>query len=250
LSILSTVGLKEGTDKEVNNAPQVVVISDRFAHTIDNLKWNVRANLRCLVDAELQTRMSVSDWHETHAEEEAKLGDYDNDKDKEAITVTTQNEGAARTFLFLNEEHNQSDITSLKNAQKLVEENPSMTTFVSVSSLDWSDENSFPKLVLPPKTTNFDSTSTSAYQKFDVLMGSDLVYDPVAANLLANAVSKLLHNNSESRFYYVAPTSGRAGVEKVHHALSERGMRIISVTEAPASYHENPFKRLPHSSCR
>ncbi len=56
-----------------------------------------------------------------------------------------------------------------------------------------------------------------------------------------NAIA-LLYTCSESRFYYVAPTSGRAGVEKVHSALSERGMRVISATEAPASYHENPFR--------
>jgi hypothetical protein len=67
-------------------------------------------------------------------------------------------------------------------------------SMISVSSLDWSDKTSYPRAVVQ-STIAEDPASVPTHQKFGVLMGSDLVYDPVAANLLADAVSTLLHNN-------------------------------------------------------
>ncbi len=91
----------------------------------------MRANLRCLVDKDLQTRMSASDWSEVHASEESTLGDFEgNETNQKAISKTTihHHGEAVHTFLFLNEEHNQNDDAILKDVGTLLETNDLKTT--------------------------------------------------------------------------------------------------------------------------
>ena len=90
---------------------------------------------------------------------------------------------------------------------------------VEVASLDWA--------CLDPATAG----------SFDVVLGSDLVYDDGAVALLIGVVDHLL---SPSGVFYLAAGGKRKGVTKLLADLPGRGFSVASLN-APAAYLGNPL---------
>ena len=83
---------------------------------------------------------------------------------------------------------NDDTIQNLKHNAGLLPEGFSS----EVQALDWADRSTWPT------------------EPFDVVIGSDLVYEDAIAPLLAETVCGLL--KPEGSFFYVAPPTGRAGL--------------------------------------
>ena len=90
---------------------------------------------------------------------------------------------------------------------------------LQVVSLDWAQ--------LDPATAG----------SFDVVLGSDLVYDDGAVDLLIGVVDHLL---SPSGVFYLAAGGKRKGVAKLLADLPGRGFGVSSM-DAPAAYLSNPL---------
>eukprot|EP00934_Nitzschia_sp_Nitz4_P001471 Nitzschia sp. Nitz4//scaffold4_size323378//141485//142729//NITZ4_000657-RA/size323378-processed-gene-0.282-mRNA-1//1//CDS//3329553390//1471//frame0 len=94
--------------------------------------------------------------------------------------------------------------------------------------MDWSDTSSWPQ------------------EKLDVVIGSDLVYQESLVPLLQKVVLGLLKPGGS--FYYVAPESGRAGldtfIEEMSHTFPE-----WSKTPAPPEYTANPLTNQDDEEC-
>lgn len=87
---------------------------------------------------------------------------------------------------------------------------------ISVAHLDWND---------PPDGFLFDR-----------VVGADLVYCQEAANALAVTVAATTHD-----FWYVAPTTGRAGADLLVTVLTTDFDFEHSVDDAPPRFYANPF---------
>lgn len=94
--------------------------------------------------------------------------------------------------------------------------------------MDWCDRSTWPE------------------EKLDFVIGSDLIYQKALAPLLVDVVLGLLKPNG--KFYYVAPDSGRDGleefIERMKEACSEWTMRI-----APKTLHSNPLANGDEEEC-
>lgn len=87
------------------------------------------------------------------------------------------------------------------------------TSLVRIANVSWNDTTTF-----PPDLA-------------DVVLGSDLVYDDKIIEILIPAISSMLAPNG--CFLYVAPDTGRAGMDKFHEALLASGYRCVDSVPCP-----------------
>ncbi|CAJ1962489.1 unnamed protein product [Cylindrotheca closterium] len=86
--------------------------------------------------------------------------------------------------------------------------------------MDWCDKDTWPK------------------ESVDVVVGSDLVYQKSLVPLLSSVVLELL--GSGGVFYYVAPDSGRDGLETFIDQMKRRCPGWVQI-DAPEEYYTNPL---------
>jgi len=103
---------------------------------------------------------------------------------------------------------------------------PETAACVHVSAMDWGNEQSYPP---------------SAVGAVDLVLGSDLVYQKSLAPLLAQVLCRLMRPGG--RFLYVAPATGRDGLEDFVKGLSDRaGLFQVSEKEAGPKLLSNPLE--------
>lgn len=94
--------------------------------------------------------------------------------------------------------------------------------------MDWCDEGTWPK------------------EKIDYIVGSDLVYQKALVPLLSGVIMKLM--NRGGVFFYVAPETGRDGLEEFIHQMKKLCPRWKE-REAPAEYYANPLTNGDDEEC-
>mmetsp|Transcript_39661 Transcript_39661/g.53939 ORF Transcript_39661/g.53939 Transcript_39661/m.53939 type:complete len:457 (-) Transcript_39661:225-1595(-) len=109
---------------------------------------------------------------------------------------------------------------------------PTRKATAQVLSLDWSEV---------PACAELNSGEGENCGRVDCVLGADLVYDKEAGDILARALVQLL-KPSTGRFFYVAPTTRRAGLDDFLRDLEAvHGFRKIDESPAPAAYLDNPL---------
>lgn len=98
----------------------------------------------------------------------------------------------------------------------------------SASTIDWDDTSTWPASV-------------------DTIIGSDLIYSKSIVPLLKKVVLGLLQPGGT--FYYVAPDTGRDGLDQFLCEIQEEGFVQTSKTVAPQQYHENPLASQDEEEC-
>jgi hypothetical protein len=105
----------------------------------------------------------------------------------------------------------------------------------SASTIDWDDESTWP-------------SSMSSPHEVDVVIGSDLIYQKSIVPLLKKVVLGLLRRNGGS-FFYVAPDTGRDGLDQFLEEIQSEGMTLVSKTAAPQEYYLNPLASQDDEEC-
>lgn len=82
----------------------------------------------------------------------------------------------------------------------------------------------------------------------DYVIGSDLIYQESIVPLLKKVVLGLL-KPSTGRFLYVAPDTGRDGLDDFIESIKNEGCILLNVKEAPESYHANPLTSGDEEDC-
>jgi predicted nicotinamide N-methyase len=124
----------------------------------------------------------------------------------------------------------------VENIEKNIEINKLSSSSSFSHAVDWSKDATWPKL------------SNDTQQTFDVLLGSDLIYDIEMIPSLLSVVTKLL--NSNGIFLYVAPTSKRDGMDEFKNAILEEGnFELTEAIAAPESYYSNPLVDATQTEC-
>ena len=103
-----------------------------------------------------------------------------------------------------------------------------LSNTASARTIDWDDNSTWPASV-------------------DTIIGSDLIYSKSIVPLLKKVVLGLLQQNGS--FYYVAPDTGRDGLDQFLHEIQEEGLVLQSKTIAPSEYHENPLSSQDEEEC-
>jgi predicted nicotinamide N-methyase len=98
----------------------------------------------------------------------------------------------------------------------------------SASTIDWDDSSTWPEPV-------------------DTIIGSDLIYSKSIVPLLKKVVLGLLP--AGGTFYYVAPDTGRDGLDQFLQEIQEEAFVQVSRTTAPPQYHENPLASQDEEDC-
>jgi predicted nicotinamide N-methyase len=124
--------------------------------------------------------------------------------------------------------------TTVENLQYNVDLNE-MTNMASASTIDWDDESTWP-------------SSMSSPHEVDVVIGSDLIYQKSIVPLLKKVVLGLLRRNGGS-FFYVAPDTGRDGLDQFLEEIQSEGMTLVSKTVAPQEYYLNPLASQDDEEC-
>lgn len=125
--------------------------------------------------------------------------------------------------VYLTELRNQHTELAFQNLEKNVAENQCpVAKRTSVVSLDWFDEKDYAKL-----------RASNHGKKFDVVLGSDLVYDIKLVAPLLNCVLSLL-DKENGAFYYVSAERNRAGVKDFIDALRQAGMNVTQKSIDPS----------------
>ncbi|POM63829.1 AFL146Wp like protein [Phytophthora palmivora] len=206
-----------------------VVLSDLFAHTIQNLEHNVELN--------------KSD----------KKGGVDNEEKQEAPVLdccgrcgavqrfTPDNPegklmtcGGCRSVAYCSREcqkkawkKHKTDCKAIRaqreQAQALKAGKASEEGIVQVEAIDWAQRETWP--------ISCDG------DKFDVLFGSDLVYHQEIVPVLVNVVDGML--GAEGRFVHVA-SQARHSLVEFKEAMEARGF-CCEVEEVPENYKTNPL---------
>lgn len=102
---------------------------------------------------------------------------------------------------------------------------------VVCSTIDWNDESTWPT------------------HKLDYIIGSDLIYQESIVPFLKKVVLGLCKPNGEGRFLYVAPDTGRDGLEAFIDNMKRNGCALVDVKEAPDSYYANPLSSGDEEDC-
>jgi predicted nicotinamide N-methyase len=137
---------------------------------------------------------------------------------------------------------------------------------VHASTIDWLDRKKWPRPPPQLQPTQSSPSPTASQnddsaQLFDVVLGSDLIYQASTAPMLRNVIAGLLRRGGT--FYYVAPsTTGRDGLLEFIESLQQDdlpetmangddkdsgnqaahgGFQLVAATEAPKHYHDNPL---------
>ena len=123
----------------------------------------------------------------------------------------------------------------VENIKKNIEINNILSTCGISYAVDWSKEETWAK-------------DNGKNQTFDVLLGSDLIYDIAMIPSLLSIVSKLL--NKDGIFLYVAPTTKRDGMDEFKNAILEEGnFELTEAISAPESYYTNPLVNVTQTEC-
>ena len=95
-------------------------------------------------------------------------------------------------------------------------------------------------------TIDWDDQSTWPTTKLDVLIGCDLIYQKSIVPFLKKVVLGLLESGAP--FYYVAPDSGRDGLDYFIEEMKE-SLTLVSCQKAPAEYYSNPLASGDEEDC-
>jgi predicted nicotinamide N-methyase len=111
-----------------------------------------------------------------------------------------------------------------------LDHNIKLNEFKDVQALrmDWCDRSTWPK------------------EKLDYVVGSDLIYQKSLVPLLSGVVMELM--NPGGTFFYVAPDTGRDGLEEFIKHMKKRCPQWTQ-QEAPAEYHDNPLTNGDDEEC-
>lgn len=127
---------------------------------------------------------------------------------------------------------------TINNAQYNIELNrlnESGDCSVTATSIDWGDETTYPM--------------SSHGGKFDYVICSDCIYQRDIVDLLKKVVTGLL-NPDNGTFLYVAPESGRDGLDEFIETMkSDSNFECMSEVIAPDSYRTNPLTSGDDEDC-
>jgi len=112
--------------------------------------------------------------------------------------------------------------TTVQNLQTNIQLNDNLQHKATAMTMDWNDKSTWPQI--------------SSSDDDVVLIGSDLVYQNSIIPLLKGVVLEL----APSVFYYVAPDTGRAGLDEFITDM-KNDFVLVSKKVAPGSYHNNPL---------
>jgi len=115
---------------------------------------------------------------------------------------------------------------TVQNLQTNIDLN-SVQEKVTALTMDWDDESTWP-------ITNNNNDDV-------VVIGSDLIYQKSIVPLLKQVVLGLLSSTNGGTFYYVAPDTGRDGLDEFINDMSHE-LDVVSKTVAPKSYYTNPLQ--------
>jgi len=183
--------------------------------------------------------------------------------DLNPITVRNlQHNIALNEPLFVSTQQPTTNATASKNSHSYDNVKPSVwQDRVQASTIDWLDRQTWPQ---PPLSSSKEQEQAhhSQHQLFDVVLGSDLIYQASTAPMLRNVVAGLLRPGGT--FYYVAPTTnGRDGLPEFIESLQQEQVQfvemsdvddkgkndssstcrfeLVAATLAPKHYHNNPL---------
>lgn len=120
--------------------------------------------------------------------------------------------------------------TTVENLQHNVNLNFENNKRVVCSTIDWNDASTWPN------------------EKVDYVIGSDLIYQESIVPLLKKVVLGLLKPMT-GRFLYVAPDTGRDGLEAFIESMKKEECELVSVKEAPEEYYTNPLSSGDEEDC-
>ena len=81
----------------------------------------------------------------------------------------------------------------------------------------------------------------------DTIIGSDLIYSKSIVPLLKKVILGLLR--TDGAFYYVAPDTGRDGLDQFVEEIQQEGFDQVSKTVAPKHFHDNPLASKDEEEC-
>jgi predicted nicotinamide N-methyase len=102
--------------------------------------------------------------------------------------------------------------------------------------------NDSPPVYIAVRNVNWVNQETFPPEPVDVLIGSDLVYHEDILSVLIPAVDSMLVKGGS--FYYVAPNTGRAGMESLVDALQGCGYIVAERFACPDSMYESPLENI------
>lgn len=112
---------------------------------------------------------------------------------------------------------------SLPEASNFVRVSPvtGQETLIAVRNVNWKDHQTFPE------------------EKADIILGSDLVYDMGILDMLIPAIQQML--SPSGVMYYVAPITGRAGMDELVQRLAAVNIECQQILAVPDEYYSNPL---------
>jgi len=108
---------------------------------------------------------------------------------------------------------------------------------IRVEALDWASA----LLVanpLPEETQENTENPTPSFEfphehEMDILLASDLIYDRDVLQLFCSAARRLLKGNGQGHLLYVAPQSGRDGLDNLVAVLQAHGIELVARVATP-----------------
>jgi len=131
------------------------------------------------------------------------------------LTVATSSQAASVILTDLN-------ATTVENLHYNVGLNEFSGTTTTAAIIDWDDISTYPS------------------QKMDIVLGSDLIYQKSIVPYLKKVVLGVL--NEGGRFLYVAPNTGRDGLDEFIASMKHNGVQLVSQQVAPKAFHSNPLE--------
>ncbi|KAJ8539019.1 hypothetical protein ON010_g12852 [Phytophthora cinnamomi] len=208
-----------------------VVLSDLFAHTIQNLEHNLELNKKSAekkagADAEEKQEAPVLDCCGRCGAVQRFTPD-----NPEGKLMTC---GGCRSVAYCSREcqkkawkKHKADCKAIRaqreQAESLKESKLNEEGIVQVEAIDWAQRETWP--------------ITCDGDKFDVLFGSDLVYHQEIVPVLVNVVDGMLA--ADGRFVHVA-SQARHSLVEFKEAMESRGFSC-TVEEVPEDYKTNPL---------
>jgi predicted nicotinamide N-methyase len=131
---------------------------------------------------------------------------------------------------------------TLRNAAYNVALNGLLPQDVRVSTLDWATALIDPSSAdLEENGKGSEGASFPHENEIDIILASDLIYDRDVLRLFCATAQRLLKPNGEGYLLYVAPQSGRDGLDNLVAVLQEHQVELVGRVPTPERFYRNPM---------
>ncbi|GLE06253.1 hypothetical protein PINS_up015495 [Pythium insidiosum] len=195
-----------------------VVLSDLFEHTIKNLEHNVSLNKTNLRGTKPVQSLEQDD--EERGCDQCGVTQRFSAENPEGKLMKC---GGCKSTQYCSRQCQKKAWKTHKvDCKRLrAEAEDAVPCALDVAAIDWAKAETWPE------------------QKFDVLLGSDLVYHREIVSVLVNAVDGLLSSSADAKFIHVA-SQARDSLVEFKDAMAARGFEC-DIQIIPDSYKANPL---------